>query len=84
VVAVLVILAITGFGYLLGLSSYGSGEPGPEGRARTLSGPDGKVGEAWPSRRARGVPDAVPHSAAIALAAMGLPESCRFFWPRCK
>jgi predicted membrane channel-forming protein YqfA (hemolysin III family) len=25
-----VLLAVTGFAYLLGLSSYGSGEPGPE------------------------------------------------------
>ena len=25
------LLAVTGFAYLLGLSSYGSGEPGPEG-----------------------------------------------------
>jgi predicted MFS family arabinose efflux permease len=25
------VLAVTGFAYLLGLSSYGSGEPGPEG-----------------------------------------------------
>jgi hypothetical protein len=24
------LLAVTGFAYLLGLSSYGSGEPGPE------------------------------------------------------
>ena len=27
------LLAVTGFAYLLGLSSYGSGEPGPEGEA---------------------------------------------------
>jgi hypothetical protein len=43
-----------------------------------------RVGEAWPSRRARGAPDAVQHSAATALAAMGLTESWGFFWPRCK
>jgi hypothetical protein len=39
-----VVLAVAGFGYLLGLSSYGSGEPEPEDDA------DAGLAARWPAR----------------------------------